>query len=49
MRTGGAEILVVSNQSGKEQYVPLAAPIVIEVNVAAKTIVIDPPEGLLEL
>ena len=49
LRTGGAEILVVGNQSGKEQLVPLATPIVVEVNVAAKTIVIDPPEGLLEL
>lgn len=49
LRTGGAEILVVSDQSGKEQLVPLAAPIVVEVDVAAKTIVIDPPEGLLEL
>jgi 16S rRNA processing protein RimM len=49
MRTGGAEILVVTDQAGKEQLVPLATPIVVEVNVAAKTIVIDPPEGLLEL
>jgi 16S rRNA processing protein RimM len=49
MRTGGAEILVISDQAGKEQLVPLATPIVVEVNVAAKTIVIDPPEGLLEL
>lgn len=49
MRTGGAEILVVKDQAGKEQLVPLATPIVVEVNVAAKTIVIDPPEGLLEL
>ena len=49
MRTGGAEILVIRDQSGKEQLVPLANPIVVEVNVAAKTIVIDPPEGLLEL
>ena len=45
MRTGGAEILVVTDQAGKEQLVPLATPIVVEVNVAAKTIVIDPPEG----
>ena len=49
MRTGGAEILVIKDQSGKEQFVPLANPIVVEVNIAAKTIVIDPPEGLLEL
>ena len=49
LRTGGAEILVISDEAGKEQLVPLATPIVVEVNVAAKTIVIDPPEGLLEL
>ena len=49
MRTGGAEILVIRDQAGKEQLVPLATPIVVEVNVAAKMIVIDPPEGLLEL
>lgn len=49
LRTGGAEILVISNQAGKEHLVPLAAPIIVEVNIAAKTIVIDPPEGLLEL
>jgi 16S rRNA processing protein RimM len=49
LRTGGAEILVVTGESGKEQLVPLAAPIVVEINTPAKTIVIDPPEGLLEL
>ena len=49
LRTGGAEILVINDNAGKEQLVPLATPIIVEVNVAAKTIVIDPPEGLLEL
>ena len=49
LRTGGAEILVISDPAGKEHLVPLAAPIIVEVNIAAKTIVIDPPEGLLEL
>jgi 16S rRNA processing protein RimM len=49
LRTGGTEILVVAGESGKEQLVPLAAPIVVEINTPAKTIVIDPPEGLLEL
>jgi 16S rRNA processing protein RimM len=49
LRTGGAEILVVADERGKEQLVPLAAPIVIEIDTSAKTIVIDPPEGLLEL
>ena len=49
MRTGGAEILVVTDESEKEQLVPLAAPIVVEIDTSAKRIVIDPPEGLLEL
>ena len=49
MRTGGAEILVISDESGKEQLVPLAESIVVEINPEAKTIVVDPPEGLLEL
>jgi len=49
LKTGGAEILVVTGDSGKEQLVPLADSIVVEVDTAGKTIVIDPPEGLLDL
>ena len=49
MRTGGAEILVISDDAGKERLVPLAAPIVVEIDPAGKTIVVDPPEGLLDL
>jgi 16S rRNA processing protein RimM len=49
MRTGGAEILVVSDDSGSEKLVPLAASIVVAIDPAAKTIVVDPPEGLLDL
>ena len=49
MRTGGAEILVVIDNSGKERLIPLADSIVVEVDAAGKTIVIDPPEGLLDL
>lgn len=49
MKTGGAEILVVSDESGKETLVPLASDIVLEIDPAAKTIVVDPPEGLLDL
>ncbi|HET7286238.1 MAG TPA: ribosome maturation factor RimM, partial [Pyrinomonadaceae bacterium] len=48
LKTGGAEILVVIDNSGKEQLVPLADSIVLEVDPARKTIVIDPPEGLLD-
>ena len=49
IKTGGTEILVVSDDSGKEKLVPLAADIVVEIDPAAKTIVVDPPEGLLDL
>ena len=49
MKTGGAEILVVTDDSGKERLIPLADSIVVEVDAAGKTIVIDPPEGLLDL
>lgn len=49
MKTGGAEILVVADDGGKERLIPLADSIVVSVDTAGKTIVIDPPEGLLDL
>jgi 16S rRNA processing protein RimM len=49
MKTGGAEILVVTDHSGRERLIPLADSIVVEIDAAGKTIVIDPPEGLLDL
>jgi 16S rRNA processing protein RimM len=49
MKTGGAEILIVSDESGNEKLVPLAASIVVAIDPAAKTIIVDPPEGLLDL
>ena len=49
LKTGGAEILVVTDQSGKERLVPLADSIVVEVDAARKTITVDPPEGLFDL
>ena len=49
LKTGGAEILVVADESGKEKLVPLASDIVVQIDPAAKTIVVDPPEGLLDL
>lgn len=49
MRTGGTGILVIADDSGKEQLVPLAAEIVVKIDTAARVILIDPPEGLLEL
>jgi len=49
MKTGGAEILVISDEAGKEQLVPLAESIVVKIDPEEKTIVVDPPEGLLDL
>src|ERR1044071_143228 len=49
LKTGGAEILVVIDDSGDRKLIPLADSIVVEVDAAGKTIVIDPPEGLLDL
>jgi 16S rRNA processing protein RimM len=49
LKTGGAEILVVTGNSGKELLIPLADSIVVEVDLARKTIAVDPPEGLLDL
>src|ERR1044071_1027680 len=49
LRTGGAEILVVTDNSGNERLIPLADSIVVEVDPVRKLIVVDPPEGLLDL
>jgi 16S rRNA processing protein RimM len=49
MRTGATEILVISDDGGKERMVPLAESIVVKIDPAGKTIVVDPPEGLLDL
>jgi 16S rRNA processing protein RimM len=49
MRTGGVELLVVENEEQGETFVPMVASIVVEIDVAGKKILIDPPEGLLDL
>ena len=49
MRTGGVELLVVENEERREIFVPMVASIVIEIDVSRKRILIDPPEGLLDL
>ena len=48
LRTGGTEMLVIEGTE-KEHLVPVAESIVVKIDVASKKIVIDPPEGLLEL
>lgn len=45
----GGDVLVVRDQTDRELLVPFVAAIVPEVDVAAGRVVVDPPEGLLEL
>jgi 16S rRNA processing protein RimM len=47
MRTGGTEILVVENDA-REFLIPFAETICTDVDVEARLIRIDPPEGLLD-
>jgi len=49
MHTGGTDILVVQGDGGREYLIPFADEICTEVDVDAKRIVINPPEGLLDL
>jgi len=49
VRTGGTELLSVIDDDGSEKLIPFAESICVEVDADAKRIVIDPPEGLLEL
>ena len=49
IKTGGTEILQIADENGKEQLVPLVDSIVVEIDTAGKLIVVDPPEGLLDL
>lgn len=46
---GAAPLLVVKGDDDKERLIPLASSICTEVDVVNKRIVIEPPEGLLEL
>ena len=48
MRTGGVDLLVVENQE-KQSLIPMVSSILIEIDKNEKSIVINPPEGLLEL
>ena len=46
---GGGQDLWVIADGERERLIPAVAEIVVEVNVAERRIVIDPPEGLLDL
>jgi len=45
---GGSNVLVIA-RGGEEIYVPFAEPICRRVDLEGRVIVIDPPDGLLEL
>jgi 16S rRNA processing protein RimM len=49
LRTSGAALLAVIDETGSERLIPFADSICVEVDTAGKKIVIEPPEGLLEL
>jgi 16S rRNA processing protein RimM len=49
VETGGAPLLAVKDGQGHERLIPFAKRICPDVDVNAKRIRIDPPEGLLDL
>ena len=49
LHTGGeAPVLVIRDETERENLVPLAESICVEIDIGAKLIRVDPPEGLLE-
>jgi 16S rRNA processing protein RimM len=48
LHAGGADYLVVE-VGGRERLIPFVAAIVPQVDLAAGTVLVDPPEGLFEL
>jgi 16S rRNA processing protein RimM len=49
LRTGGAAVLVTDNESGRDLLLPMVQGMIVEIDVERKTILYDPPAGLLEL
>jgi 16S rRNA processing protein RimM len=49
LRTGGVELMFVQGKTGHETLIPLVQSIVVEVDISRKRILIDPPDGLLDL
>lgn len=49
LRTGGVELLAVEDESGQEHLIPMAQSIVVKIDISQRQILIDPPEGLLDL
>jgi 16S rRNA processing protein RimM len=49
MRTGGANLLAVASEGRESKLIPMVESILIGVDKQKKLIVVDPPEGLLDL
>jgi 16S rRNA processing protein RimM len=49
MRTGGVELLVVEDETRHEHLIPMAQSIVVQIDLSRRKILIDPPDGLLDL
>ena len=49
MRTGGTDLLVVESETKREHLIPFADDICTEIDVRAKRITVNPPQGLLDL
>jgi len=49
LRTGGVEILAVKVDEQDDILIPMAGSIVVKVDVPQKRIIVDPPDGLLDL
>jgi 16S rRNA processing protein RimM len=43
------DLLVVHGREGRELLIPLTQTICLDIDVDKRTIIIDPPEGLLDL
>jgi 16S rRNA processing protein RimM len=49
MRTGGVSLLVVDAGAGESKLIPMVSAILVNVDIEGKIVIVDPPEGLLEL
>ena len=50
LHTGGeAPVLIIRDETERENLIPLAESICVEIDVDAKLIRVDPPEGLLDI
>ncbi|HYY42624.1 MAG TPA: ribosome maturation factor RimM [Pyrinomonadaceae bacterium] len=50
LHAGAAPVLIIEDATRRREHlIPLAASICVEIDIAAKLIRVDPPEGLLEL